>query len=87
MNELDTYVCIYIYINSILIDDGDTKGSPRNALILCHHVYVYVCHFIISSPLFTEEEMSRLETREREKTKIRLYVYVYVCMYVCDLSA
>jgi hypothetical protein len=77
MNEPDTYVYIYIYINSILIDDGDTKGSPRNALIVCHHVYVYVCHFIISSPCL-QKKMSRLETRE---TKIRLYVYG--CMYVC----
>jgi hypothetical protein len=40
MNKFDTY----IYINSILIDDGDTKGNPKNAFILCHHI----CHFIIS---------------------------------------
>jgi len=85
MNEFDTYVYIYIYINSILIDDGDTKGNPKNALILCHHPYMYVCHFIISSP-YLQKKTSGPETRET-KNRLRACVYVYVRMYVCDLSA
>jgi hypothetical protein len=58
MNKFDTY----IYINSILIDDADTKGSPLNALILCHHV----CHFIISvSFIYRRRHRNKLRKEER----------------------
>jgi hypothetical protein len=80
MNEFDTYVYIYIYINSILIDDGDTKGNPKNALILCHHAYMYVCHFIISSPIYRR----RRRDPKQEKRRIDCAcVCVRMCTYVC----
>lgn len=80
MYEWIWYICmyIYIYINSILIDDGDTKGSPKNALILCHRAYMYVCHFIISSPLFTEEDVGTRNKRNEEQT---ICIYMYVCLW------
>ncbi len=80
MNSIHIY--IYIYINSILIDDGDTKGSPKNALILCRHAHMYVCHFIISSPLFTEEDVETRNKRNEEQT-VCVCVYICVRMYVC----
>jgi hypothetical protein len=79
MDELDTYVYICIYINSILIDDGDTKGSPRNALILCHHVYICMCVTSLFPPPYLQKKTSRPETRE---TKNRLCVRMYVCVSV-----
>jgi hypothetical protein len=68
MNKSDTYV----YINSILIDDGDTKGSLSNGFILWHHV----CHFIISFPLIYRRRRHQNKPRKRE-TMNRLYV----CMW------
>ena len=82
MNELDTYVYIYIYINSILIDDGDTKGSPRNALILCHLVYICMCVTSLFPPPYLQKKTSRPETRENEEQTVCMYMCTYVCMSV-----
>jgi hypothetical protein len=60
-----------IYINRILIDDSNMKGSPLNAFILCHHV----CHFIISFPLIYRR---RCRNKPRKRTDEQT-----VCIYEC----